>query len=127
MNNKTLIILAVALIGFAAGITLGYISGHGVFEGQSDKGDDCYRLEFTKMNGTDSNVMALYEGAELVFDFDLTRGSFGVTVVSEGGEKIYSGSGLKSGGFSVTVPEAGSYTVTVTAKHAAGYIHIDTK
>ncbi len=95
------------------------------YTGTKDFGDNSMQMEFTKMTGTDSHTMLLESGDALQVSFAVTKGRFDVTIGMEGSDPIYRGDDLREGGFSVGVEQDGEYVITVTAKNAKGYFHVE--
>lgn len=122
MKSKTkyLGLLAIVIIAGLSGMFIH--DNQDIFSGSRVKNPDCYILQFEKMNQKDSHQFILSEGNAISADYSIDKGNVTITIGKDGEKPIYSGSDIKKDSFSVTVPEDGTYIVTIDAKHAAGYI-----
>lgn len=95
-----------------------------VFQGEKVKTFDAYALDIQRMNGTDSHVLSLSRGDSLHVHFETSHGRLTLRISEENGAELYSGVGELCTDFDLTVPNDGSYTITVTGKDAAGSVII---
>lgn len=95
-----------------------------VFQGEKVKTSDAYALDIRRMNGTDSHLLLLSRGDSLHVHFETSHGRLPLRISEENGAELYSGDGELCTDFDLTVPNDGSYTITVTGKDAAGSIII---
>jgi len=123
MKRKTIAIILIALVLLGA-ISFVVYEKRTLFNGSRVKNPDCYTLEFTAMNQTDSHTLALQAGDSLSVDFAIDRGRVDLTVGIPGENPIYRGNDIDSAVFDLTIPKDGAYQVTVSAKHASGFVLI---
>ena len=95
--------------------------------GSTIKNADSYILDAQHMNGTDRHIMALNAGDVLAIHFETEKGALHLEIQASDGSVLYSGNGQSSTDFTVNITESGSYTVTVKARSATGFIHIQTE
>ena len=79
------------------------------------------------MNGTDGHTMMLNAGDVLSIHFETEKGALHLDIQAPDGNVLYSGNGQNAKDFTVNIAESGSYTVTVKAQSATGFIHIQTE
>lgn len=116
-----LIIFAVILGGIAAGLLLYNQPG---FTGNRVANPDSYTLEIQRMHGTDRHTMALNAGDVLQIHFETEKGSLHLEITAPDGTVLYTGNGGETRDFTVNIPQDGTYSVTVEAKHAKGILRI---
>ena len=97
------------------------------FTGSVIKEPDSYRLDAWYMNGTDGYTMTLNAGDVLAIRFETEKGTLHLEIQAPDGNVLYSGNGQNAKDFTVNIAESGSYTVTVKAQSATGFIHIQTE
>ena len=95
--------------------------------GSVTKEPDAYRLDAQYMNGTDGHTMMLNAGDVLSIHFETEKGALHLDIQAPDGNVLYSGNGQNAKDFTVNIAESGSYTVTVKAQSATGFIHIQTE
>ena len=78
-------------------------------------------------NGTDGHTMTLNAGDVLVIRFETEKGTLHLEIQAPDGNVLYSGNGQNAKDFTVNIAESGSYTMTVKAQSATGFIHIQTE
>ena len=95
------------------------------FDGEQISNPGCFALRFDRMNGTDSETMALAEGDALHVSWQIESGRVDIAIGIEGEEAIYRADDRPAGDkadFYVEIPQTGSYTITVSAREAKGQI-----
>ena len=118
----------VVLPALLAGLTmLLVIYNRPGFTGERIKNPDSYSLGILRMNGTDSHTLSLNAGDVLQVEFETSKGSLHIKITAPDGTIIYAGNGEETTSFEINIPETGSYTVAVQARHAEGRIHIRLK
>lgn len=95
--------------------------------GRTNKNADSYLLDAQYMNGTDGHTMMLNAGDVLSIHFETEKGTLHLDIQAPDGNVLYSGNGQNAKDFTVNIAESGSYTVTVKAQSATGFIHIQTE
>lgn len=95
--------------------------------GSTIKNADSYILDAQYMNGTDGHTMMLNAGDVLSIHFETEKGALHLDIQAPDGNVLYSGNGQNAKDFTVNIAESGSYTVTVRAQSATGFIHIQTE
>ena len=94
------------------------------FNGSRVKNPDAYLLDIRRMNGTDQHSLTLQQGDCLQIHFKTEKGSLTMEITGPDGREVYSGNGQETTDFTVTVPESGLYTITVSARQAKGSISV---
>ena len=97
------------------------------FTGSVTKEPNAYRLDAQYMNGTDGHTMMLNAGDVLSIHFETEKGALHLDIQAPDGNVLYSGNGQNAKDFTVNIAESGSYTMTVKAQSATGFIHIQTE
>ncbi len=95
-----------------------------VLYGEWQKDESCYRLSCTRMNGSDGHALTLSAGDSLAIDFSVASGKVDLKITGPGDSVLYRGDEITTGSFSLPIEYSGDYTVTVIARHAAGYINV---
>ena len=114
-------------------LVMGLLTGCGkesVFNGSRVSDETGFRMEYTVLNRTDTADMELSEGEELRVVIAHTAGNVDVTVGQPGKEPIYRGTGQTNAEFILTIPETGSYQISVAGHRANGkvsFIRLDPK
>lgn len=101
-----------------------------LFNGSRVCDETGFRMEYTVLNRIDTADMELSEGEELRVVIAHTAGNVDVTVGQPGKEPIYRGTGQTNAEFILTIPETGSYRISVTGHRANGkvsFIRLDPK
>lgn len=125
MNKKTILIAAVILAILAAGILFFLPRNESLFDGERDSKPGRFSLRFDRMNSTDSETMALEAGDWLHVSWQIESGRADIVIAMEGEEPVYRAADRAAGDeadFSVEIPKAGAYTITVSAREAKGQI-----
>lgn len=94
------------------------------FTGSRVKNPDAYLLDIRRMNGTDQHSLTLQQGDCLQIHFKTEKGTLTMEITGPDGREVYSGNGQETADFTVTVPESGLYTITVSARQAKGSISV---
>lgn len=84
-----------------------------------------YQLDCAAWTGKDEHVLTLNAGDILHVEWTIQAGSMDVQIAIPGQKPIYTANHItsdfdKQAAFDITIPEAGAYTVSLTAKNAAG-------
>ena len=116
--------LVLSLLLLAGAAALLPRSGREGFDGSRVKNPDAYLLDIRRMNGTDQHSLALRQGDCLQIRFETEKGSLTMEITGPDGSEVYSGNGRETTDFTVTVPESGLYTITVSARQAQGSISV---
>lgn len=93
----------------------------------SAKSETTYLLDVGAWSGTDAHSLQMEAGESLHVEWDLQRGSLDLTVGISGQKPVYTANHIDPqsnphAAFEITVPQAGEYTVSITAKAAAGSV-----
>jgi len=92
----------------------------------TEKNDDTvYSLEFASLTAERTHDFALERGDALWVEIAHRSGDIRLSIRGENGEEAYTGNRLSACSFSVSVPQAGSYRVTVVTEKAEGSIRIE--
>ena len=84
--------------------------------------EDFFSLGMEPLNCTIVEPFCLHEGDTIDVSVDRASGDLAITIGQESREPIYEGRNPQLGSFRVTVPEDGSYLLSVTGKQAQGSI-----
>ncbi|MBR5110897.1 MAG: hypothetical protein IK099_11960 [Clostridia bacterium] len=125
MKKKTILIVAVILVILAACVLFFLPRHEALFDGERISNPGRFTLRFERMNRTDSETMALAEGDALHVSWQIESGHVDIVIGMEGEEAVYRANDRPAGDkadFYVEIPQAGSYTVTVSAREAKGRI-----
>ena len=85
---------------------------------------DSYMAKIEKMTGTDLHVMELNEGDVLSVCFETYKGELYLKITGPDGQSFYEGNGKGVSDFKLNVKIDGSYSISLVAKRAKGYIDI---
>lgn len=122
MKKKYLwLILLVVVI--AAAIPLA-TSREATFNGSSYGDRQSFHLSFSVMNTTESHDLALNAGETLSAALINDGGTLDVTIQKGDDIPLFEGTDLTTQNFTVTAEETGTYTVSVTGRHAKGSFDI---
>lgn len=127
MTKTKIVILALALVLTAVLVTFFAIYAAGSrdgFTGNRVRNPDAYILDIEYMNGSDSHTLDLKAGDALAVHFETEKGSLKTEIRTPRGDILYAGDGKTAADFTLNIPESGTYTVTVRARHARGKINI---
>ncbi len=84
--------------------------------------ENFFSLGMEQLNGTIAEPYALEKGDAIVVNVVRISGELAISIGQENREPIYEGRNPELGGFQVTVPEDGTYFLSVSGKHAEGSI-----
>lgn len=124
-TKKTAIIISGVILAAGAGGFLYWDNSYNYTAGQKGRtlSSDYYMSQFEKFNGTDSFQLKMDKGGKLDFDCHIDKGWSEIDVL-EGDVSVFKISGLEKSLTDYTIPEDGTYTLKIKAKHAKGYIYI---
>lgn len=120
MTKKRLLTVAAAVLLLAGAAVYLLHRQPLVFNGEQLKTDDRYALAFSRMNGTDTHELLLEAGDALSVTYSVTGGRVDIQIGREGESPVYTGNDIDNAAFTVGIPAAGRYRITVTAHNAAG-------
>ncbi|MBQ0070244.1 MAG: hypothetical protein KBS81_00045 [Spirochaetales bacterium] len=124
------IILIIGLFVMVLSMTLLVITLSGCqssFTGDRIKNPDAYLIDFDSMTGTDSHSILMEKDQELQVEYKVTKGRVDLEVQEEGGDLVYRGNGLEEGDFTLIAGNTGTYQISIKAKRAQGFLHIQKK
>ena len=119
IKPKRLLALAIILALFAACAPAG-----GIVVTESVSGTGC-NMEFKKFSETQKCELALEAGDALEVEISRESGEISLSITGKNGSRVYTGNGLKSRSFTVTVSETDQYIVEVSGKRATGEIRVE--
>ena len=125
MQKRILLISAVIAMIAVAGILIFTRRSEIRFDGDRISDPGRFALSFDRMNGTDSETMALAEGDALHVSWQIESGRVDIAIGIEGEEAVYRADDRPAGDkadFYVEIPQTGPYTITVSAREAKGQI-----
>jgi hypothetical protein len=113
-----------SLIIMLAIVTLFIVTGckEPDFNGSCTGNGEQFLIDYSIMNCTRTNFMNLKKGESINTIIDNKSGRLDILITDSNGEKIYKGDDVTSGNFSVEVPKADEYKITVTGKKAKGNV-----
>ena len=114
------IILSVILL--AMSLLLTGCGGKSTFDGSRISDETGFRMEYSILDKKESAEMKLTEGNQIQVHISHTAGNVDVIVGQIGEEPIYKGTGQENADFILTVPNTGSYKISVTGHRAKGEI-----
>lgn len=123
VKRKIVIYMSFILI-FCGMFSFFLYENRSTFNGNRVKNPDCYTLEFSEMNQEDSHTLDLHEGDTLSIDYSIDRGNVDLSVGILEEDTIYKGNDIDSAVFDLVIPKDGNYKITVSSKHASGFINI---
>ena len=109
------ILLAVCLLFAGCG-------GKSTFDGSRISDETEFRMEYSILDKEESAELKLAEGDQIQVHISHTAGNVDVIVGQKGEEPIYKGTAKENADFILTVPETGSYRISVTGHRAKGEI-----
>ena len=118
------------MILLAAGCLLAGCGKPSTFEGSRVSSESGFWLEYSILDRQETADLSLEEGEQIQVIITHTIGDADVTVGRVGGELIYKGSGQTNADFFLTIPETGTYRISITghrAKGAASFVRIPAK
>ena len=125
MRKKTILLSTLVVLIAVAGILILTRQPETRFDGDRISDQGRFALQFNWMNRTDSETVPLAEGDALRISWQIESGQIDVSIGMEGKEAIYQANDRTAGDeadFCVEIPETGSYTITVSAREAKGWI-----
>lgn len=128
MNRKqTIFIVALLILLSFAVIVVLWMQNHGRTNFSAAKVEDAYQVNFTWWTGADEHALLLQEGDVLQVEWTLERGMIGIVVAKLNQKPIYAANDVSAkntpeASFTVTVPEAGEYTIAVSGKNATAAV-----
>ena len=125
MRKKVILLATIVTLIALAGILIFTRQLETRFDGEQISNPGCFALRFDRMNGTDSETMALAEGDALHVSWQIESGRVDIAIGIEGEEAIYRADDRPAGDkadFYVEIPQTGSYTITVSARKAKGRV-----
>lgn len=130
MNRKQTIFIAALLIllSFAVIVVL-WMQNHGRTNYSATKMEDVYQVNFTWWTGADRHTLLLEEGDVLQMKWNIERGLIGIEIGKPNQKPIYIANDVSEkdtpeASFTVTVPEAGEYTISVSGKNATAEVNV---
>lgn len=130
MNRKRAIFLAGLLILLlTAVIVIFWMQNSGRTNFSSEKIEDSYQADFTWWTGADQHTLLLEKGDVLQVDWNLERGRMGIEVGKPNQKPIYTADDVSAkdtpeASFTVMVPQAGEFTVSVFGKNASAEVSV---
>ena len=83
-----------------------------------------FEIQFSEWDEHNKCELSLNKGDEIQIVIVCEKGSVTLNIHEKNGMETYSGNGLESAQFSVKVPEAGEYVITIRGEDASGSIDI---
>ena len=123
MRRKRYLWLIVLVVVLAVSIPLA-ARREATFNGSSFGDRRSFHLSFSVMNTTESHDLALNAGETLSAALVNDGGTLAVTIQKGDDAPLFEGTDLTTQNFTVTAQETGSYTVSVTGRHAKGSFDI---
>lgn len=90
------------------------------FSGSLTTDDLAFSSQFIELSDTLTSTLKLEDGDVIRVEIVCESGELDATIGIEGAQPVYEGKQLQTGAFSVTVHEAGTYTVAVAGRKAKG-------
>lgn len=123
MRRKRYLWLIVLVVVLAVSIPLA-ARREATFNGSSFGDRRSFHLSFSVMNTTESHDLALNAGETLSAALVNDGGTLAVTIQKGDDAPLFEGTDLTTQNFTVTAQETGTYTVSVTGRHAKGSFDI---
>ncbi len=101
--------------------------GFSEFNGSRTGNESQLIMEYSILNMTDSQELALSEGDIVDIDVVSLSGSVDIVLQKEEEEPIYRGTDVPTSSFQVAIDKSGTYRVSVAGKRAKGSVHISKK
>ncbi|MGN1370513.1 MAG: hypothetical protein ACI4WX_16695 [Aristaeellaceae bacterium] len=124
MKKKRIILglFAAGLLLLLAGLILPNLWNHdgSTYDRRAEK--DFFSLEMKPLNSTLSEPYALHAGDTIQVEIDLRAGELSIFIGQEGKAPVYEGRNPDLTSFRVTIPEDGTYSLSVSGKQAKGSI-----
>lgn len=84
--------------------------------------NDCFSMGFYPLNSSETEVFELQKDNVIDVSLVVVKGSLDIDIGQEGKDPIYEGHCVELDSFQVTVPEDGTYFITVSGQKAEGSI-----
>lgn len=84
--------------------------------------NDCFSMGFYPLNSSETEVFELQKDNVIDVSLVVMKGSLDIDIGQEGKKPIYEGHCVELNSFQVTVPEDGTYFITVSGQKAEGSI-----
>ena len=124
MKKKRIILdrCAAGLLLLLAGLILPNLWNHdgSTYDRRAEK--DFFSLEMKPLNCPLSEPYALHAGDTIQVEIDLRAGELSISIGQEGKAPVYEGHNPDLTSFRVTIPEDGTYSLSVSGKQAKGSI-----
>ena len=120
----TITLFNLCILGLAVSLTA---YGRDCFVGSRTAEAGSYRLDIDRMTGTDRFTMELSAGDTLAVQFETVKGSIYMEIKEPDESSLYAGNGKGVSEFTVNIPESGTYSIYVEARHAKGTVYIQQK
>lgn len=122
MTKKRILIFCAVLALVLAGLILtkAWNDGGSRFSRRAEA--DVYALELTKLNTTLAEPYALQAGDTIDVSFVCTSGELVLSIGQENWEPVYEGRNPDLSTFRVTIPEDGTYLLSVSGTRAVGSV-----
>ncbi len=120
----TITLFNLCILGLAVSLTA---CGRDCFVGIRTAEAGSYRLDIDRMTGTDRFTMELSAGDTLAVQFETVKGSIYMEIKEPDESSLYAGNGKGVSEFTVNIPESGTYSIYVEARHAKGTVYIQQK
>lgn len=113
---RTAVILFLAMILFL----LSGCGTPGVFDGSMTTNETGFHLDYTILNKEVTADLTLAENEQLRVEYTHQSGNIDISVGRQGKAPVYTGTGQTDGEFTLVIPEAGVYRISVTGHQAKG-------
>lgn len=123
-KSLTITLFTLCILGLAVFLTA---CGRDCFVGSRTAEAGFYRLDIDRMTGTDRFTMELSAGDTLAVQFETVKGSIYMEIKEPDESSLYAGNGKGVSEFTVNIPESGTYSIYVEARHAKGTVYIQQK
>ena len=120
----TITLFTLCILGLAVSLNA---CGRDCFVGIRTAEAGSYRLDIDRMTGTDRFTMELSAGDTLAVQFETVKGSIYMEIKEPDESSLYAGNGKGVSEFTVNIPESGTYSIYVEARHAKGTVYIQQK
>ena len=128
MKRAFLAVLVAAMLLMMAGCEGALVSSGTTFMCVSTETSESFSMDYEQFNGSKQyRLKTRQDGTTVRVDVETESGTLSVKVTAAGSkdELVYSADDLQTGSFTFHVPEAGKYTVTVTADKHSGSFSFD--
>lgn len=82
------------------------------------------QIEFTQWSQENKCELSLNKNDALQVEIACESGNADLDIRGKNGAKAYTGNGLDTGSFTVKIPEADDYVITIEGENASGYIYL---